>query len=61
MINVYLEIQGGVDEILHIQRTKDRSKEHNTILNWLTPAEYSTQQMEFIRQREPRTGQWLLG
>jgi hypothetical protein len=31
-----------------------------TILNWLTPIDYTSQQNDFISQRQAGTGQWLL-
>ena len=49
-------IQEGVGEILHVQR----GQEHNTILDWLTPVDYGPQQTDYIRRRQPGTGQWLL-
>jgi hypothetical protein len=30
------------------------------ILKWLTPTDYGPQQSDYIRRREPGTGQWLL-
>lgn len=30
------------------------------ILNWLTPVDYGPQQTDYIRRRQPGTGQWLL-
>ncbi|KIW67300.1 hypothetical protein PV04_06564 [Phialophora macrospora] len=30
------------------------------ILNWLTPVEYGPQHSDFLRRRQPGTGQWLL-
>jgi Cdc6-like AAA superfamily ATPase len=31
-----------------------------TILDWLSPVDYGTQQSDFIARRQARTGQWLL-
>jgi Cdc6-like AAA superfamily ATPase len=36
------------------------SDEDFEILNWLTPIDYSSQQSDYIRKRQPETGQWLL-
>jgi hypothetical protein len=47
------------DSILELVQHKD-DKERQTILNWLSPADYATQQSDFISRREPGTGQWLL-
>jgi Cdc6-like AAA superfamily ATPase len=30
------------------------------VLNWLTPVDYGSQQTDYIRRRQPGTGQWLL-
>jgi hypothetical protein len=35
-------------------------QERQTILDWLTPINYSTQQSDFIGRRQEGTGQWLL-
>jgi Cdc6-like AAA superfamily ATPase len=38
-------------------------KERNArkeILNWLTPIDYAPQQSDYLRRRQPGTGQWLL-
>lgn len=42
------------------QYSRDRREEHQLILDWLTPADYSTQQSDFIRRRQEGTGEWLL-
>jgi hypothetical protein len=49
-------IQDGVDKLL--RRQHDR--EHDIILNWLTPIDYAPQQNDFIDRRQDGTGQWLL-
>ncbi|KAH8722848.1 nucleoside phosphorylase domain-containing protein [Phaeosphaeriaceae sp. PMI808] len=35
-------------------------KEDVEILDWLTPVEYGPQHSDFLRERQPGTGQWLL-
>jgi hypothetical protein len=35
-------------------------QERQAILDWLTPADYSPQQSDFISRRQEGTGQWLL-
>jgi hypothetical protein len=40
--------------------SRQRSQEHQTILNWLTPIDYVPQQTDYIRRRQSGTGQWLL-
>jgi Cdc6-like AAA superfamily ATPase len=47
----------GVDTLLHRQH----DQEHEQILKWLTPIDYAPQQSDYIRRRQPETGQWLLG
>ncbi|KAF3312792.1 hypothetical protein TWF173_006825 [Orbilia oligospora] len=37
-----------------------RSQEEVEILEWLTPIDYAPRHNDFIRRREPGTGQWLL-
>ncbi|KAH0551529.1 hypothetical protein GP486_007255 [Trichoglossum hirsutum] len=49
-------VQEGVNKLL---RTQD-NREHNTILEWLTPIDYAPQQNDFISRRQRGTGQWLL-
>ncbi|KAH8816143.1 hypothetical protein F5884DRAFT_841856 [Xylogone sp. PMI_703] len=49
-------MSAGVDNLLrgrHIQ-------EHETILEWLTPVDYTLQHSDYISRREPETGQWFL-
>ncbi|KAE8413584.1 purine and uridine phosphorylase [Aspergillus pseudocaelatus] len=37
-----------------------RHQEHQTIIDWLTPVNYATQQNDFIAQRQQGTGEWVL-
>ena len=41
-------------------RSKMDSKEDLEILNWLTDVDYGPQQTDYIKRRQPGTGQWLL-
>lgn len=50
------DTQKGVVDVLLSQH----DQEHVTILNWLTATDYSPQQNDYIRRRQPGTGQWLL-
>ena len=49
-------VQEGFDKILRVQH----DQEHRTILDWLTPVDYAPQHTDYIRRRQPGTGQWLL-
>jgi hypothetical protein len=37
-----------------------KAQEHQAILDWLTPVDYTLQQNDFLKQRQVGTGQWLL-
>ncbi|KFY32155.1 hypothetical protein V493_00461 [Pseudogymnoascus sp. VKM F-4281 (FW-2241)] len=41
-----------------VQHQEDQGRQ--TVLNWLTPIDFATQQSDFISRRETGTGQWLL-
>jgi Cdc6-like AAA superfamily ATPase len=41
-------------------RYKLINNEDMEILDWLTPIDYSPQQTDYIKKRQPGTGQWLL-
>jgi len=36
------------------------NQEHKEILGWLTPIDYTHQQIDYMTRRQPGTGQWLL-
>ncbi|KFY91994.1 hypothetical protein V498_05199 [Pseudogymnoascus sp. VKM F-4517 (FW-2822)] len=42
-----------------VQYQEDEGRQ--TVLDWLTPVDFATQQSDFIGRREAGTGQWLLG
>ena len=50
------DIQDRLDKVLHIQY----DREQQTILDWLTSVDYSTQQNDFITRRQEGTGEWLV-
>ncbi|KAH8586341.1 ankyrin repeat protein, partial [Bisporella sp. PMI_857] len=58
--------QTDSETLLAIRSSADRSellqksKENQAILDWLSPIDYTSQQHDFIRRRQPGTGQWLL-
>ncbi|KAK6349927.1 hypothetical protein TWF696_006186 [Orbilia brochopaga] len=41
-------------------RSKLDGKEDIEILNWLTPIDYGPRQSDYLRRRQPGTGEWLL-
>ena len=47
------------DSVVKLVRHQD-DQERQTILDWLTPIDYSTQQSDFISRRQEGTGEWLL-
>lgn len=53
-------LSNTVDEIHLHQRDKQRDREFQTVLNWLTPVNYATQQNDFIAQRQEGTGEWVI-
>ncbi|CAG8982672.1 hypothetical protein HYALB_00014050 [Hymenoscyphus albidus] len=57
---VTLETKEGVEQLHKRQDKRDRSKEDRTILDWLTPIDFTAQQHDYISRRQSGTGQWLL-
>jgi hypothetical protein len=55
-----LAIRDGVDESNRRQENQERQHERQTILDWLTPINFLSQQHDFITRRQEGTGQWLL-
>jgi hypothetical protein len=55
-----LATKHGVDRLNERQDNRERHEEHQLILDWLTPVDFSTQQNDFIRRRQKGTGEWLL-
>jgi hypothetical protein len=47
------------DDVVELSRHQ-HDQERVTILNWLTPMDYAPEQNDYIRRRQPGTGQWLL-
>jgi hypothetical protein len=50
------DVQEGVNKLLRVQH----DQEHQTILKWLIPVDYASQQRDYIKRRQLGTGQWLL-
>lgn len=55
-----LQLEIGVDTIIRIQETKEEHDNNRTILDWLSPLDFTSQQNDFIRRRQADTGLWLL-
>ncbi|KAE8362702.1 hypothetical protein BDV27DRAFT_159526 [Aspergillus caelatus] len=53
-------VSNTVNEIRFHQQDHQRHQEHQTIIDWLTPVNYATQQNDFIAQRQQGTGEWVL-
>ncbi|RYO97164.1 hypothetical protein DL764_007368 [Monosporascus ibericus] len=49
-------IEGNVETL----GSKMNRKEDLEVLDWITPVDYGPQQSDFLRRRQPGTGQWLL-
>lgn len=47
------------DNVVTLVRSRE-DQDRQTILDWITPIDYALQQSDFISQRQPGTGQWLL-
>ena len=58
--NVSFATKAGVDLLLERQDNRERREEHQTIVGWLTPIDYASQQSDFTSRRQEGTGQWLL-
>ncbi|KAI1177031.1 hypothetical protein F4777DRAFT_222673 [Nemania sp. FL0916] len=60
--NVVLLIKGQeIQEKQEQKRAQEEQKRYQEkIFHWLTPFDYFSQQSDFIRRRQPGTGQWLL-
>jgi hypothetical protein len=57
---ISLAIRGSVDESNWRQENQEQQHERQTILQWLTPIDFVSQQHDFITRRQEGTGQWLL-
>lgn len=55
-----LHAVSGIDATIKTIRSNLDRKEDFEILNWLTPLEFNSQQNDYIKRRQPGTGQWLL-
>jgi hypothetical protein len=51
-----IDIKKDISEINRAQHDRN----HNAFLEWLTSIDYASQQNDYLRRRQPGTGQWLL-
>ncbi|KAI9765690.1 MAG: hypothetical protein M1840_007248 [Geoglossum simile] len=51
--NILSDVREGLKILLHDQ-------ERRAILKWLTPINYAPQQSDYLKRRQPETGQWFL-
>jgi hypothetical protein len=51
-----MDVKIGIDGLKQAQN----DQQQQTILDWLTPVNYASQQNDFISRRQEGTGQWLL-
>lgn len=47
------------EHVIHNRSVLDR-KEDREVLDWLTPLDYGPQHSDYLKRRQPGTGQWLL-
>jgi hypothetical protein len=50
----------GIENVANKLYDRQLDQEHQSILNWLTPIDYASQQNDYLTRRQPGTGQWLL-
>ncbi|OBT72674.1 hypothetical protein VF21_08561 [Pseudogymnoascus sp. 05NY08] len=53
-------VKDGVDRLNQGQQEHEQKEERQTIIDWLSPINFASQQSDFIARREVGTGQWLL-
>src|SRR4051794_10623486 len=59
MTDVQERVVGMSKDVDQLRRGQ-HDQEHQAILNWLTPTDYSSLQCDFIGRRQEGTGEWLL-
>ncbi|KAI9773772.1 MAG: hypothetical protein M1839_002005 [Geoglossum umbratile] len=60
ILDQVLNTMSGIEANVETVKSKLDRNEDLEILNWLTPIDYGPQQSDYIRRRQPETGQWLL-
>ncbi|KFY72189.1 hypothetical protein V499_07656 [Pseudogymnoascus sp. VKM F-103] len=53
-------ILASLDQLHVRQDSQERHKEHDVVLDWITPLNYGPQHNDFINRRHVGTGKWLL-
>ncbi|KAI1847679.1 hypothetical protein JX265_013939 [Neoarthrinium moseri] len=53
-------ITQGAERDIQAMRNRQDVKLNEEILHWLTPIDYGPQHSDYLRRRQPGTGQWLL-
>ena len=53
-------IEAGVNIFFEQTYTAEARQKHGEMLEWLSSVDYSSQQADFLRQRQEGTGQWFL-
>jgi len=53
-------LKDGVGRLNRHSDHREAIEKYKTVLGWLTSIDYAPQQSDFISQRQPGTGQWLL-
>jgi len=54
------DLQENLGRLQKLEEDRNAANRRKDILEWLTPADYVSQQSDYVNQREPGTGQWLL-
>ncbi|KAH8685176.1 putative ankyrin repeat protein, partial [Ilyonectria robusta] len=61
--DIVFEVKEGVEDVkrqVHKLVSGQHAQQDQNILKWLTETDFGAQQNDFIRQRQPGTGQWFL-
>lgn len=53
-------MKDGVDRLNRGQQEHEQKEGRQTIIDWVSPTNYASQQSDFIARRQEGTGQWLL-
>jgi hypothetical protein len=53
-------ISETAEKDIHYMKVRQDDQDRQKILAWLTPVNYAPQQSDYLKRRQPETGQWLL-